>query len=111
MSEPTRHLDRRVSRARVVVHESGEYENHWTVFLILNSRTSVRINMTAERGYITGELRITDHDYISSSSAIQFWEYEVADNIRVSHFISLIIENDRQFYNMSGGGSGCRWWM
>eukprot|EP00918_Siedleckia_nematoides_P057664 GHVU01125705.1.p1 GENE.GHVU01125705.1~~GHVU01125705.1.p1 ORF type:complete len:148 (+),score=17.65 GHVU01125705.1:64-444(+) len=67
--------------------------------------------MRAERGYITGQLAITDHNYISSNTAIHAFDYTVANGITVGHFIGLITQNQRQNYNMSGGGSGCRWWI
>jgi hypothetical protein len=48
----------------VIVHETGEYENHWTIFLIIGPARSVRINMGAEPGYTTGDLKISDKYYI-----------------------------------------------
>jgi hypothetical protein len=105
------HSNRAVTHLRVVVHDSGNYENHWSFFLILDPRTSVRINMRAEPGYITGELAITDHDFIMSNSAISAWDFATVQGTTVAHFVGLLYQNRRELYNMSGGGSGCRYWM
>jgi hypothetical protein len=111
---------RTVIRVRVVVHNTGAYSptslmshNHWYILLLLSDSESVRINMTTEPGYITGQLVITDHNYILSNNAIRSFDFDVnpAYTITVDHFISLIFEYKRNFYNFSGGGSGCSYWV
>jgi hypothetical protein len=66
--------------------------------------------MRAEPGYITGQLEITDQDYILSNSATRTWDFPTASGTTIAHFIGLIDQKRRRLYNMSGGGSGCRYW-
>ena len=67
--------------------------------------------MAAEPGYMDGELRWSKHDYQRSSSAIRHWDFEVRVTLRVCDFARLLDDTHRHLYDMSGGGSGCRWWV
>ena len=98
-----------VYTVRVVAHYAGEHENHWSIYLLLDAQTSVRINMRAQRGFIDGQLNVTDHNYIVSNSALRSWDYLASRTHTVGHYVSLILNWRRDKYNMSGGGSGCRW--
>lgn len=107
-----------VTSVRVVVHTSGRIENsqrsdnHWSMFLITGARNSVRINMRAEDiDYVNGVLEVTNHEYVLSNSTLQHWDFAVNNGFTVKHFTDLIYENKREIYNMSGGGSGCRYWQ
>lgn len=109
---------RQVSTVRVVVHTMGAMapgvamsNNHWSIYLVLHNSLSMRLNMTAEEGYVTGNLNITEHQYATTQSAIQCFDYVAAPGVTVQHFVGLIYQYRRQLYDMSGGGSGCRYWM
>lgn len=65
----------------------------------------------AEPGYINRLLVVTPHNYVLSNSTLQYWDFPVNDNLTVKHFTDLITDNKRDVYNMSGGGSGCRYWQ
>lgn len=111
------HADKRsVETVRIIVHTTGPAgpnisDNHWSIFLLLHNGESVRVNMAAEPGYINGELRWSKHNYQLSTSAIRHWDFQVRKSVRVCDIASLLYRQGRHLYDMSGGGSGCRWWM
>jgi hypothetical protein len=110
-SSPSIHGTRTVSCLRVVVHQSEEHQNHWSLFLLISDDESVRINMmTPDPTYVNGELQISDHNYVSSNSEIKHWDFSVVQSTTVDEFLTLLYQNGRDLYNMSGGGSGCRYW-
>src|SRR5262245_22721476 len=101
-----------VTHIRVVVHtlgpmgpQSQQSDNHWSIYLLVGNNQSVRINMAAERGYITGNLEINKYNYTLTSSAVKHWDYETVSGLAVSHIVKLIYDYRRHLYNMSGGGS------
>lgn len=108
---------RSVTQVRVVVHTTGPAgpttsDNHWSIYLILaNNAGSVRINMRAEYDDPTGILEWTDHTYGLTSSAISHWDFPVGPGIQVLHVSRTIYSLGRHKYEMSGGGSGCRYWV
>ena len=104
-----------VTHLRLVVHVDGVdgavSNNHWSIYLLLQDNTSIRMNMKAVGyGDITGRLEWSKHDYILTNSTIKKWDFPVPAGILVAHFATLIYGLGRQNYDMSGGGSGCRWW-
>ena len=105
-----------VTTVRVVVHTTGPWpngmsDNHWSIFLLLAENISVRMNMTAELNDPTGFLKWTTLNYVLTQSAIEHWDFKTASNVTVSDIYRLVTGNHRDEYKMSGGGSGCRWWM
>lgn len=111
-------LDQRlVSIVRVVVHTLGPAgptisDNHWSIYLLLgNDQGSVRINMRAEPGYLNGILEWTRQQYLLTQSAINHWDYPVAQGVQVCHIAHLVYSLGRQRYDISGRGSGCRYWV
>lgn len=106
-----------VTHIRVVVHTLGAAgpntsDNHWSIYLLhAGGGSSTRINMRANFGDPTGILEWTRHGYIQTTSAIAFWDLPVAAGITVLYFARLIYSLGRERYDMSGGGSGCRWWV
>jgi hypothetical protein len=105
-----------VHMVRVVVHTLGSAgptisDNHWSIYLILDGGESVRINMTAEPGYIDGYLDWTKQNYTLTRSAIRCWDFQAVQGLQVHHIANLIYQLRRDRYNMSGGGSGCRYWV
>ncbi|KKZ66746.1 hypothetical protein EMCG_07577 [[Emmonsia] crescens] len=67
--------------------------------------------MAAEYGDPTGNLAWTDHTYGLTNSALQHWDFQAAQGVQVAHIARLIYGNRRHKYEMSGGGSGCRYWV
>lgn len=108
---------RRITMFREVAHTTGPLgpnisENHWSLYLILEPQQgSVRINMTAEKGYIDGILEVTVQAYTESNSRVAHWDYPANKEVRVKDIIDKIYKHGRHLYTMSGGGSGCRWWQ
>lgn len=110
------HDQRLVQRVRVVAHTLGPAgpntsDNHWSIYLLLAGNASIRINMAAEAGYIDGELRLTSQNYQLTNSAIIHFDYDVIGTPRVADFLRIIYQYRRHVYELSGGGSGCRYWM
>lgn len=109
--------ERTVQHVRVVVHTLGPAgptisDNHWSIYLILaNGQDSVRMNMRADPGYVNGVLSWTRQQYILTQSAIRHWDIPVAQGVQVRQIAGLIYQQGRQRYDMSGGGSGCRYWV
>lgn len=106
-----------VTHVRVVVHTLGAAglntsDNHWSIYLLHSDRvSSTRINMRAEFEDPTGILEWTQHGYTETTSAITYWDFPVAAGVTVLFFVRLIYSLRRDRYEMSGGGSGCRWWV
>jgi len=108
-----------VATTRVVVHNTGWLgpgtsmsDNHWSIYLILaNGKDSVRLNMRADYGDPEGTLECSSHSYTCPTSALRFWDYRLRDNVTVGHIYQLLLCYRRHQYRMSGGGSGCRFWM
>lgn len=67
--------------------------------------------MRAEPGYIDGILDWTVQAYTETTSGIQYWDYTAKNSVRVCDIVDMIYRNGRHLYDMSGGGSGCRWWQ
>lgn len=107
----------RVPQVRVVVHTLGPAgpvtsDNHWSIYLLLpNTGGSVRINMKAEYENPTGMLEWTKQAYLLSISAVRYWDFQTIQHVTVGQIARLLYQNCRQNYDMSGGGSGCRWWV
>jgi len=108
---------RQVERVRVVVHTLGPAgptisDNHWSIYLLLGGNEgSVRINMRADPGYIDGILEWTKQAYLLTNSAIRHWDFPKAKTFRVCDVAEHIRDAGRFRYDMSGGGSGCRYWV
>lgn len=108
---------KRVTHLRVVVHTLGAAglntsDNHWSIYLIHDDgASSTRINMRAEFEDPTGFLDWTQQGYIQTTSAIVYWDFPVAAGTTVSSVARIIYDLRRDRYMMSGGGSGCRWWV
>lgn len=110
--------NRIVEKIRIVVHTLGPWpngtmsDNHWSIYLILSDQgSSVRANMTADLEDPTGRLEWSSLAYEKTNSAIEFWDYPVVSRVSVRQIYWLIMEKGRDKYKMSGGGSGCRYWM
>jgi hypothetical protein len=72
----------------------------WSIYLLVGNNASVRINMAAEPGYVTGNLEINKYSYTLTNSAIKHWDYKTVSGLTVSHIeenhwtVSLIILYD-----------------
>jgi len=112
-----------VTQARVVVHTTGPLgpntpmsDNHWSIYLLLAAGGSLRLNMradwdeAAEAWDTTGILDCSTHTYIQTNSCIEYWDYPVP-GISIGQICTLLWNKERDAYEMSGGGSGCRYWV
>ena len=109
--------NRAVVGARVVVHTPGGYpnspmsDNHWSIYLLLSGgQASVQMNMTAEYGDPTGTLQWKPVQYSVSRSSVRYWDFPIISGVTVKSIYALVMSYGRNNYDMSGGGSGCRWW-
>ena len=109
--------NRIVWAVRVVCHTLGRMgtttevsDNHWSIYLVINDQESVRLNMRAKPGYITGNLEVKSYAYSLTSSQVRYWDFQAVPNLPVDYVLRLVHQNGRHLYNMSGGGSGCRYW-
>lgn len=111
--------ERVVEGVRVVVHTTGWLgpgtpmsDNHWSIYLILaGNEGSVRLNMRANYGERDGIFECLSLPYTVAKSALKYWDYQLRGNITVDHIYRLIVGYRRDQYRMSGGGSGCRFWV
>jgi hypothetical protein len=112
-----------VNQARVVVHTTGALgpntpmsDNHWSIYLLLGPRVSFRLNMSANWDQAAdawdtiGTLLCSTHNYVTTNSGIGYWDYSVP-GISVGQICTLLWNKERDAYEMSGGGSGCRFWV
>jgi hypothetical protein len=100
---------------RVVVHTLGRQpngmsDNHVSVFLLLNEG-AIRLNMTTEEGFISGELVWSWDAYQISNSAIIHFDIALRFAVEVGTLYNQVRSWGLQRYTFSGGGSGCRYWM
>jgi len=108
---------RKVEFVRVVCHTSGIWpngmmsDNHWSIYLVFGNNSSVRMNMRGDLDNQKGTLEWSTLDYDVTTSAIQYWDYKIGPGVTVAHIHGLVMGNGRDQYNVSGGGSGCRYWM
>ena len=110
---------RPVKSFRVVVHTLGAWpnrimsDNHWSIYLLLKDNDrSVHMDMIAESDSPKGILEWSpDLAYTLPHSAIQHWDYSFKSGVTVAKVYNLIMEKHRDQYSISGGGSGCRWWV
>ena len=107
---------RAVTVVRVVVHTIGAWpngmsDNHWSIYLLMADGQSVRMNMRAELGDPKGTLEWQSLAYTLTTSAIKHWDFPTKPDVTVKEMYDLVMRKGRDQYNMSGGGSGCRWWM
>ncbi|KAG9831165.1 hypothetical protein KCU98_g13383, partial [Aureobasidium melanogenum] len=107
-----------VLKVRVVCHTAGRVpdtkasDNHWSIYVVIGDIRSVQLNMTAEPGYNNGELKMNSYDYVDSRSTLRRWDYEAITFFVLSMVHNLLVAQRRfDQYDMSGGGSGCRWWV
>lgn len=107
-----------VLTVRVVCHTAGRVgtssasDNHWSLYFLLGGGKSVRFNMRADPGYIDGTLEIHSYNYELSTSTIRYWNYSAVKYFTVRMACEyLVVRCQYHRYIMSGGGSGCRWWM
>ncbi|KAH6719533.1 hypothetical protein BKA61DRAFT_473500 [Leptodontidium sp. MPI-SDFR-AT-0119] len=103
-----------ITHTRVIAHFSqdagGISENHWSIYLLLQSGASVRMNMTAQYGEPTGKLVVDEFKYQLTNSALRHWDYEMVSGVTVKMVKDLVYYQGRDRYQFSGGGSGCRYW-
>jgi hypothetical protein len=91
--------------------------NHWTISWVLSAEPAsetptIRADMTAkEYGETQGILRWSIHDFFTSRSTLKYWEFPVNPGTAVWQMANLIYALGRDDYDMSGGGSGCRYWV
>jgi hypothetical protein len=107
-----------LTHVRVVAHTAGPMgpntpmsENHWSIYLMIDNGTSVRMNMMADPGVRKGRLVWSILQYQHSTSTLKSWDFPVVQHVEVHHVYELIIHKGRDQYWMSGGGSGCRYWV
>ncbi|CAD0098121.1 unnamed protein product, partial [Aureobasidium mustum] len=88
-----------VLKVRVVCHRAGRVpntnasDNHWSIYLII------------------GPAKIKVYDYVDSNSRLRHCDYEAITYFTVGMAYDLLVtQHHLDRYNMSGGGSGCRWW-
>ena len=108
--------ERRVKSVRAVVHTAGPAgptisDNHWSIYLLLQAGGSVRLNMRADPGFVNGILEWTENQYLLTNSALRHWDYPIVGHVRLCDIARLLYEAKRHRYDMSGGGSGCRYWL
>ncbi|KIW16242.1 hypothetical protein PV08_06293 [Exophiala spinifera] len=67
--------------------------------------------MRADPGFIDGILEWTQQAYLLTHSAIRHWDFPGVKRFRVCDVAMHIRDAHRFRYDISGGGSGCRYWV
>jgi hypothetical protein len=113
-SESLRSDVRVVNAVRLVTHalpQNTEW-NHWSIYLVLTGGGSVRFHMTTVANSNKGAFSVSPAlSYTLTNSAIRHWDFSVVANLTVGHVFTLIIDEGLQKYEMTGDGSGCRFWV
>ena len=109
-----------VTTVRVVAHTMGPVQqggvlsqNHWSIYLVTAGKGSVRLNMSTNPNSANdvGTFTVTQHAYETSGSAVKFFDYQAAPNIKVSDILKMTRDNKRHQYKMTPTGVGCRHWV
>ena len=106
------HDPRQVMSVRVVVHHGdaiNNSDNHWSIYLMLWCGGCVRLNIVNTA--LGAELQWSDHDYLVARSAIDYWEFAVAEPFVVSDVADAVYEFERNRYLFARTGSGLVGWM
>ncbi|KAJ4525248.1 hypothetical protein HRR83_000924 [Exophiala dermatitidis] len=88
-------------------------QNHWSIYLLGPDGGSVRLNMELSPSVAgdKGRFTVTKHAYAHTTSAIQVFDYDVAQNTKVQSFLQVLGNKKRQNYKMTSTGVGCRFWV
>lgn len=114
---PTDVLNAAVTTVRVVVHTMGyvqanpRSENHWTIYLLLQSMESVQINFRVGGAGEDDRMTIEHRSYQISNSAIKYWDFASKNGATVRKFLECIYARDRDSYRMNSEGQGCHYWV
>lgn len=109
-----------VTTVRVVAHlvsplvPGGQVsQNHWSIYLVISSGGSVRLNMEWVSGTAgdEGTFTVKRHFYATSKTAIRVFDYDVPPGTKVESFLGIVREKKRHSYNMTPTGAGCRFWV
>ena len=95
-----------VETVRVVAHTMGPVvpggqlsQNHWSIYLLIESGGSVRLNMTITGpSDDTGKFSVTRHQYTETMSAVRYFDFATVNNITVGHILRVIQEKTRHRY-------------
>ncbi|KAK2799003.1 hypothetical protein FQN50_008630 [Emmonsiellopsis sp. PD_5] len=75
------------------------------------AQVRVIVHTLGPAGPTTSDNHWTEHSYGLTHSALQHWDFQVAQGVQVAHVARLIYGKGRDKYHTSGGGSGCRYWV
>ncbi|KAK2873962.1 hypothetical protein FQN49_001965 [Arthroderma sp. PD_2] len=96
---------------RVTIHTTGlpfesstRSDNHASIFLVVNSESSVRLTMMNNYSEITCE-------YEFSSSSVKDVDLKPTANVTVGKFLDLIRQKRLDKYELHPDGVGCRFWV
>jgi hypothetical protein len=95
------------------IRGSMQSNNHWSIFLIIGAKKSVRFNMLLAPNAkdTTGTLAIKQENYDKSNSAIRVWDVQAKTKFKVSDVYNEIVRKGYHKYRMTAEGTGCRWWV
>ena len=117
MSNPAGGAASIVIAVRIVAHSMGPVseggqlsQNHWSIYLLLQSGGSYRLNMTTNPapGQDEGIFETTENADDLTRSCVRYWDFDAVSGLTVAHVLGLIAQKGRQRYRMTGSGVGCR---
>ena len=96
MQLPANILNAAVTTVRVVVHTMGHVqanprsENHWTIYLLLQSMESVQVNFRVGGAGEDDRMTIEHRSYVLSNSALEHWDFVSKNGATVRDFLVCI---------------------
>ncbi|KAK2750679.1 hypothetical protein FQN57_002752 [Myotisia sp. PD_48] len=121
-ANPEEILNLPISGINVVAHSPLPTNgNHWCLYLTINSKESVRVDMTPSYsvpstvmpGGSKGNMivsKLDDDDEFSISATKKVW-LDVKDGLKVRDIVELLTGQNRHQYEFNDLGQGCRYWV
>jgi hypothetical protein len=108
-----------ITNVSVVVHKTTvrskrphDVDNHWVINLYLGPESFVQLNMFEDESKdLDTTLEWRPRPYNVSFSTIKLWSFAPIPGLTIKMVADVLYANRRDQYIMSGGGSGCRYWV
>jgi hypothetical protein len=105
---------------RVVVHTMGPVRtgsqishNHWSIYMLSQNHTSVRLNMahSGDPENNIGDFSVKMYEYQLTQSRVEYWDINTVEEHLAADIVRAIREKGRDKYELTSNGTGCRYWV
>ena len=90
---------------------NGIVSNHWCLYLVTGSHSSIRLDMAPGPGKLAGVLEASSEPQrLVADEAIHVVSAEVQAGLTFSDFVDLVVAGGRHRYTFTDAAEGCRYW-